>query len=705
VRNALSKVAYPFAALLASAHLAAAQDKAPPADGTPRFEASVEVEGELSAAPPSSAVATRLASETKDLPLSVGVAARPLLDEQGALVLGDALENVSGVNVATGFGVFDFFVVRGFDSLASGLVLTDGVPEPESTFYPLYNVRQVEVLKGPASFLHGGNPLSGAVQLTRKQPQARSFADLVVGYGRYGSFEGAVDANAATRDGRLAGRLNAAWQGTDGHRDLPDGEIAAVNPTLAWRPDGRTRLLLDFERVRSEWPPDTGIPFTGESGGELAPVPRTRSFQSPYDGSTQDVTRFRIEAERRLGDAITLRNRFYFTELTWDSQGTLVSGAFPFPDGRTYVARTLVLLDDRQRLYGNQLELGAAFSTGPLRHDLLAGFELRRLTDRFEQDVAFLPFIDLMAPVETAQGPIQTVPSLAQRGDSRALVAAPYLVDRVRFSPRVSAFLGARLDRLDYEDEANATKRDDTAVNPMLGVSFAATSALSLHASWGRATAPPSTQVVGPREPETSRQAEVGAKLVLPGGRAYASAAVYHLERDDIAIPDSTGLPRQAGDQRSRGFELDVSIQPADGWVTTAAYAFTDAELTRFSELVPLQPPDFVVLDRSGNRSPFAPRHLFSLWTSRRIASRFGLALGLRCASEQFVSEDNRYVIDPYATLDAMVSYDVGRVRLRVNLRNLTSSDYETRGFGSASAIPARPFEVHARAEVGFGRR
>ena len=141
----------------------------------------------------------------RDLPLSVAVVGRPLLDEQAALVLGDALENVSGVNVATGFGVFDFFVIRGFDSLSSGLVLTDGLPEPESTFYPLYNVRQVEVLKGPASFLLGGNPLAGAVQLDRKQPQAKTFADVALGYGRYGTFEAALDANAATDDGE-AGR-------------------------------------------------------------------------------------------------------------------------------------------------------------------------------------------------------------------------------------------------------------------------------------------------------------------------------------------------------------------------------------------------------------------------------------------------------------------------------------------------------------------
>ena len=63
-------------------------------------------------------------------------------------MLNDALKNASGVNVSTGFGIFDYFTVRGLESLTGSLVLTDGVSEPESTFYPLYNVRQIEVLQG-----------------------------------------------------------------------------------------------------------------------------------------------------------------------------------------------------------------------------------------------------------------------------------------------------------------------------------------------------------------------------------------------------------------------------------------------------------------------------------------------------------------------------------------------------------------------------
>ena len=671
----------------------------------PRFESSVEVEADHPAGPPTSSLATRIPAETTDLPLTLAVVPRPLLDQQGALVLGDALLNVSGVNVGTGFGVFDFFVIRGFDSLSSGLVLTDGVPEPESTFYPLYNVRQVDVLKGPASFLLGGNPLSGAVQLVRKQPQPRRFADLALGYGRFGSLEAAVDANAATADGKLAGRVNAAWQGTDGYRDVPHGKIAAVNPTIAWRPDERTRLALDLELVRSEWPPDSGVPFVGESGRDLAPVPRTRSFQSPFDASTQDVYRFRFEAERRLGASLTLRNRLYYTELRWDSNGTLVNGAFPGPDGRSYVARTLVLLDDRQKLLGDQLELAATFATGPVRHELLAGLELRRLQDRFTQDVALLPLLDLLDPVETAELPLFTLPSFGQKGDSRALTVAPYLLDRARLTTKLQALLGARLDVLDYDDPQNATTRDATNPNPFLGLVYSPVADLALHASWGTASAPPSTQVVGPRDPEESRQLELGGKLTFLGGRAFAGAALYHLERDGIGIPDATGITRQAGDQRSRGLEIDLSAEPVKGWATRVAYAFTDAELTRFAETVPLVPPEFVVVDRSGNRAPFAPRHLFSLWTSKRFDQGLGVALGLRSLSAQFVSEDNRYLVAGYTTLDAALSYEVGRLRLRANLRNLTGAQYATRGFGSASAIPARPFEASLHAEMGFGRR
>jgi outer membrane receptor protein involved in Fe transport len=150
---------------------------------------------------------------------------------------------------------------------------------------------------------------------------------------------------------------------------------------------------------------------------------------------------------------------------------------------------------------------------------------------------------------------------------------------------------------------------------------------------------------------------------------------------------------------------VDFSSKVAMGWLMYATYAFSQAELLRFSALVPLQPPQFEVADHSGNRSPFAPRHLFGLWTSRRFSNGFGVSLGGRALSDQLISEDNRFRIAGYATLDAGVSYEAEAMRFSMNLKNLTGTEYATRGFGSISAIPARPFEFVCRVEFSVGSR
>jgi iron complex outermembrane receptor protein len=358
-----------------------------------------------------------------------------------------------------------------------------------------------------------------------------------------------------------------------------------------------------------------------------------------------------------------------------------------------------------QDIFGNQLEGVFTFSTGSVRHTLLGGLEVTRLLDAFTLDVAALPFIGLEDPVETAQEPVFIVPGLSQRGDARATTVAPYLVDDVVVSDKLRLLAGARLDALDYQEPVSGTDRHDTQVSPMAGIVFSPTDRLSLYASAGRAFGPPSTLVVGERAPEKSRQYEAGAKRSFLRGRGLATLAVYHLEKEDIAIPDSTGVSRQLGDQRSRGAELEVSAEVARGWFTFGTYAYTDAELTRFSEVVQLQPPNFVVLDRSGNEPPFAPRHLASLWVMKRFDAGFGLGVGGRYVGRHFVAEDNAFEVDPYVTLDVMASYRRGRLNWSLHCKNVTDTEYETRGFGNASVTPARPFTAYARVELSLGSR
>ncbi len=467
---------------------------------------------------------------------------------------------------------------------------------------------------------------------------------------------------------------------------------------VAWRPDDRTTVTLGLEWVEADFQPDAGIPIVD---GAIARVPRERSYASPFDRSEQEIGRVQLDVERQMSDRTTLRNKTYARQLDWLSDGTLLGFVFPNAAGSLDVSRTLLLLDDRQDFIGNQLELVMTRETGKVTHRLLAGLELTRFADEYTLDVALLPSIDIFQPVETAAGPPFVLPGFSSAGDSRSTVVAPYLIDQIALSSRLQLLVGARFDSIDFEDAVSGVSRSQSELSPMLGLVYSATESLSLYANAGRSFAPPSPRVLDAPEPETSRQVELGARWAAPDGRWRATIAAYELERDNIAIPDDNGFTQQAGDQRSRGFELELGASPGSGWRTLFNYAYNDAELTRFSELVQLPfPPFFAVFDRSGNRPAFAPEHLAGFWISRRFAGGWHAGGGGRWVGRQFIAEDNATEIDSYALLDLSVGHTSGIWRWSLHLENLTDEEYETRGFGGASVIPGRPISASLRLEV-----
>jgi TonB-dependent siderophore receptor len=655
--------------------------------------------------PPVPAV-TRLAIPSLLLPVSVDVIGARLLEQQDARVLGDALKNASGVGVHTESGAADFFVVRGMDSESSALVMTDGAPEPVTTFYQLYNVDRVEVLKGPASFLYGGNPLAGAVDLVRKQPQRDGFVDVSAQGGSFGTRQGTVDSNWSGQDGRAAMRVNGLWQATEGWRDGRAGRAWGINPVFAWRPaggGGDSSLVASFERVEDSWKPDAGLPLVGD---RVAAVPASRSYQSPFDHSDQGLTRMQLDWQAKVG-AFTVYDKAYYRQLSWSSNGTLLDGVFPDPTARLQVARALVLLADRQEFWGNRLEAAGELSTGPVKHQLLAGFELARRGDTYTLDVGALPSIDLQAPVETARGPVPLLPGASSAGDTRMLIAAPYVLDRLVVSQGLQLLLGARFDALDYHDPVNATTRHDSQLSPMAGAVFlpgGPQGDWSLYANAGRGFAPPSTRVVGPRRPETGTQEEAGVKANLLGGRLRGALAVYELKRSNEAIPDANGFTEQAGSQRSRGVELELEahrLAGLDAWFT---YAYDRAVFTRFAEsvLVAFVPPTFFTFDRAGNTPPLAPAHVANLWLSRRLPAGWEVGAGGRYVSRQFIAADNAFAIPGAFTVDASLSLPLGPLKGRVDLKNLFGEKTYTRGLGTTSVIPASGFAVYAGIEARF---
>ncbi|MDE0021670.1 MAG: TonB-dependent siderophore receptor [Candidatus Poribacteria bacterium] len=647
-----------------------------------------------------------------ETPLSVGVVSSGLLDSQSAVGLGDALKNVSGAQAQGGFGVFETFLIRGFESLSSGLVMTDGSPEPEVGFYDLYNIERVEVLKGPGAFLYGGNALSGTVNLARKKPTGDTFAHFRFGYGQFNTRGAAADFGWG-EDTPISVRLNTMWEQSDRYRDDKESGAVAVNPSFLYELDESTTIGAELEYSFVERKSDAGIPLIPDmmlgQGNSLLPntlpdVPRTTSYQSDADMSEQTTLRAQLNFETKLSDRFTLRDKLYFTDFKWDSAGSLFAG-FGLDRGVVDAYRVLTELDDAQVVIGNQLEALLSVKTGPVPHEFLIGLDAARWTDEFTIDVSAISPIGVYDFVTFPIDPIP-LPQQSQAADASSLILAPYVVDRLNLTEDIQVFLGARFDSISYEDPITETERSYSQLSPLAGAVYPLSESGSVYASFSQSFAPPSARVVGEPEAETAQQAEIGTKHLLMDGKAQISLALFRMEKD-IQLPDDSGVLSQTGTQLSQGAEIDIAAELKPGWTAMIAYAFTDAEYTELIRTLPFPMPDGSIvptnIDYAGNTPQFAPSHLLHLWTEKRLENGLGVSAGWRYVGAQFIAPDNAYELDGYSLLDASAFYEYEGFRVRLTGKNLTDVEYEMWGFGGLSLIPGNPREAFLSVEWGFG--
>ena len=667
------------------------------------------VEGSLPFVPDANTIVAKLPLSMSQTPFNVGVLTRALFEAQGGLILGQALKNVSGVNIEDGFGITDYFVLRGFDALSSSLVLIDGAPELEATFYDLYNVEVVEVLKGPGGFLYGSNPLAGAVNLVRKQPLPTMMAGVSARTGSDNSGSASFDLNHGSPGDSIFFRVNGLWRQEGTFRDFKGGRSFAFNPAFTWQLDEEASLHVSAEYVSADYKPESGIPLVDD---ELLDVPRERDYQTPFDASNQDIFRGQIDYERRFSANASVRNKTWFRSLNWVSESTLFIGDISFkgfPEAfDPIILLTRVGLDDNQQMWGNQTEALLEFDTGPVHHSMLVGVEFSRYADRFS--FGFSPttiYQFLFKPVPREYFEFVGVPPIvtSQTGNSRTIVSAPYVVDQVTVSDSFQLLAGVRYDSIDFEDTASGTDRNDSEPSPMLGFAFAPMGNLTVYGHYSRSFAPPSVRVVGEQLPEQSRQFEAGVKLNFLDGAGRLTLAAYDLERENIAIPNQFGFLQETGSQRSRGFEVEFAGEFESGLRGIVSYAYNDPELTKFSEFFTAVRAGAVwacICDRTGNRPAFAPEHLANAWLSKTFDSGLGIGAGLRHVGSQFISEENGFSIDAYTTVQAAVSYDHHDWRLHFTAYNLTNTEYLTRAFGDFAVTPAEPLSLVAGFDLRF---
>jgi iron complex outermembrane receptor protein len=648
-----------------------------------------------------SATGTKTDTALRDIPQSIQVVSREVLEDQQVNNLGDALSNVSSVQRSNSFGgVSESFVIRGFKASTyaiDGMLINPLVARPE-TLRDLANVERVEVLKGPASVLYGrGNP-GGLINLVTRQPSFTPEAQVKAQAGSYDFYRLEANASGPLDEAKtLAGRMTVATQTDRGFRDtFRDSKRTYVAPTLRWEPSDATRVDAGLEYIDQTSPFDRGLrPVNGKVN-----MNASRYLGEAWSKDSTDKVSVWYRAEHDVNEWLTLRQM-----TRWDEshKQRLVSDLRSVgTDGRT-LPRRANDGDERIRTLDMQFEAIARFTTGGLAHTLLTGFEYIDGARNNDTNQATLASIDIFNPVYGAQ-PGRFAFNERSRFDLESY--SVYLQDQIDLSDQWKLIVGARYDdtrqnivRTDASFNTTHTNMDPTKVSPRLGLVYQPTDWLALYASYSSSFSPQSDfQRDGTTlDPEEGKQYEVGAKLDLIPDRLSATVSVFEIKRQNVSAPDPTdsNYRVQTGEQRVRGIELDVTGTPLAGWQIIGNVSALNAEVTK----------DTVI--KEGNRLEGVPIMSGSLWSSYQLQEGplrgLGFGAGITAVGERQGDIDNTFDVSGYARVDASVFYDVNdKTRVSLNGRNLTDRKYIETVASTDGIYAGNPAEVVATLSVKF---
>ncbi|WP_241609313.1 TonB-dependent siderophore receptor [Rosenbergiella australiborealis] len=646
-----------------------------------------------------SATGTKTDTALRDIPQSIQVVPRQVLNDQQAKNLSDALKNVSAVQVSgTAGNRTETFNVRGFSSPSYAIdgVMLNSISGRPANFIDMVGVERVEVLKGPASALYGRGEPGGLINIITRQPTYDFKGDAQIQAGSFGFWRGeSTMSGPLNNDRTLTGRISGALQTEDGfqqHRSRSERQTG--NLMLKWEPTLYTRVNFSHYQNHQEMPFDRGLVVSDDNRIHLS---AKRYLGEEWSSIDSRNTSTAVDIEHEVSETLALRSTLRYEKAYTHDTG--IDYRSLYSDGRTLQRRYTDRIERSQNLDAQFSTLIDA-STSAIDHKLLSGMQYTNSRLVFNSARAKIASIDIFDPVYGANLPIPTPNSDFTQ---RIRVGSLFIQDQINFSSQWKALVGLRYDHVWQETDqriGNATpKINDGALTGRAGVVYQPSVPISIYANYADSFTPQSGQQRNGKalEPEKGWQIESGIKWDLLPDALSLTTAVFQITKFNVkaADPNDTDYSITTGKQRVRGIEMDLVGKITPGWNIIASAAWLDALITRDEHYA------------VGNKLPSVPAWSSSLWTTYEIKSGrlSGLKLGsgIQAVGARKGDLENGYVVGGFYSLDTMIAYQVSpNLSLSLHGKNLTNQNYIATPVSRMENYPGAPRSVLGSLKVTF---
>ncbi len=617
-----------------------------------------------------------------DVPQSLSIVTLEQMQRQAFVTVGDLINYTPGVNNSQGEAHRDAIVFRGIRSTADFYI--DGTRDDVQYFRPLYNLEQIEILRGPNALLFGRGGAGGILnRVTKKAVIDSNFNDYRVAVDSFGEHNLQFDSNYTVND-TTAVRFNAYYEGLDSERDFADGDRWGVNPTAKFVLGDSTVLDLSYEYLDHSQFIDRGI-VTGSDGEPID------NFDDIVFGD-RDLNEAELEAhllrailQHEFSDALKGNVTAFYGDYDKVYENFYASGYDEenSPDEVTldgYLDTT-----DRQNLIltGN---LVGQFDTGSIGHTVLFGGEYIDTSSDQDRYNAFWDttqddneVFSISRPLNlrggvgvNAAGQLATNDFTVDLNDDTRVdieVYSFYLQDEIALSEQFSLVLGARYDNFDIEVfnvPANETRRrNDNEITPRGGLIFKPRENISLYASYSETFLPRSGEQFAningdadDLDPDEFESREIGMKWDFDTGLSL-TMAYFENEQTRADIDNETGENFEIRGLEVDGFEVQLEGQVGDNLYIRGGYSYLDGETG------------------DGETPRELPENMASIWSVYQLNSQWGFGLGATYQDESLVTDGGTATLPSYTRVDAAVYYEFSnKLRMQLNVENLLDEEY-----------------------------
>jgi len=658
------------------------------------------------------------APDLMDVPQSVMVINKALMQSQGATSLQSAIRNVPGVTIgaAEGGTIGNNFNIDGFSARTD--IFLDGMRDRGQYYRDVFALEQIEVLFGPASLLFGRGSTGGVINQVTKKPGLKKAIELTTSATTNGLVRSTADVNLPFgEDSSSAARVNGMFQwGKTSTVDQTVAQDFGFAPGVKFGIGTPTQITLqallqhNHDQVQYGVPPLNGFPID---------VPRNTAYGFTDDFTNQDVISVMSTVDHAFNKDFKLRNQTMFNfvdtyvrETSGNAVGTLgatgfvpaANGAIPTPFSGVPLYNLYIRQQSRDRnIYDfsldNQTELTANFDTGPIGHTLLVGAEFQYESYWNQQYYrnGFCNGFPLQASTATT-GFVGCVPAGAtnwtvspatvpqQYGNlatSQAWTAAGYFNDTMQALPWLKIVAGLRLDYYwaQVGNSINSANTPGSTTTPYMvqpitflsqryGAIVEPTRAQSYYFSYSTSFNPSLEQLTsttGTQQlpPEQNQNLEAGAKYEFLNGNLSLTGALFQIYKYNARTQNPDGTFSPSGTIRVQGVRTGVAGRITPEWQVWGGYTYLDGRIV-----------DGVGAGTTGNVPLNTPRDSGTIWSTYTFNETYEVGGGVTYIGARYANNTNTVQVPAFARIDLTAAYRQPTYEFRANIFNLANTMY-----------------------------